>query len=71
MHEVNQKPATEVTMALEVFMTTFRKGDHIINITAAGKIFFFFLQVREDGLLVVRNAKIGKWIADPNKCVKF
>lgn len=49
---------------------TFRKGDHIINITAAGKIFCIVQQVREDGLLIVRNAKIGKWIADPNKCVK-
>lgn len=28
-------------------------------------------EVRPDGLLVVENPRIGKWIADPAKCTRY
>lgn len=45
-------------------MTKFEVGTYIINLDT----FAVVMEVRKDGYLVVENPRIGKWIADPNKC---
>lgn len=50
---------------------TFKVGDKITNTVAGHKIFAVVKDIKVDGTLVVHNKKIGKWIADPEKCEKW
>ncbi len=46
---------------------TFTVGTCIVNLGC----FAVVKEVRPDGLLVVENPRIGKWIADPAKCTRY
>lgn len=46
---------------------TYTIGQFVINFGFCAKI----VDIREDGLLVVHNVRIGKWLADPDKCTPY
>lgn len=45
-------------------LSKFNVGSYIVNLD----YFAVVREIKEDGSLVVENPRIGKWIADPDKC---
>ena len=48
-------------------MNKFKTGDYIVNLGCVAVV----VRTLIDGSLMVENPRIGKWVADPDKCEPY
>lgn len=48
-------------------MAQFSIGTYVINFGTLGRV----VDLHEDGSLLLENQRIGRWLADPQKCERY
>ena len=48
-------------------MAQFGIGTYVINFGTLGRV----IDIHEDGSLILENQRIGRWLADPQKCEPY
>lgn len=48
-------------------MAQFSIGTYVITFGILGRV----VDIREDGLLILENQRIGRWLSNPQKCERY